>query len=380
MSLNVENELQAYADKMREENVENTNQEATEQVVTNEANDQAPDKAIDEVVVEEKATDELLLVAEETPQVITPTEEIVIEEEKPINVSKYTDGEFESIDDLVAQYKSLKNNVITGDSIMELLDKQSQENFGLSFSEVVAWKNIDYSKMGEFDVLAEYHEFKDPEITDIEIDAELAEFSLLRKTKEEITKMIEDEEITQSQYDTTLARFTKSVRQARTELSNYRDSLGLDKIKIGAVGTPQPQKQATEEDIKATKESYANYLKNVSKFKMVVDDKDGTSMDYVLNDSDKNTIAETISNPQWLLNRWQDADGSINQSKVVRDANILINATKLIKAAYSEGANRALKNHVVNEDNITLGQGRQIQSNEEKNITSISEQLMSSMM
>lgn len=380
MSLNVENELQAYADKMREENVENTNQEATEQVVTNEANDQAPDKAIYEVVVEEKATDELLLVAEETPQVITPTEEIVIEEEKPINVSKYTDGEFESIDDLVAQYKSLKNNVITGDSIMELLDKQSQENFGLSFSEVVAWKNIDYSKMGEFDVLAEYHEFKDPEITDIEIDAELAEFSLLRKSKEEITEMIEDEEITQSQYDNTLARFTKSVRQARTELSNYRDSLGLDKIKIGAIGTPQPQKQATEEDIKATKESYANYLKNVSKFKMVVDDKDGTSMDYVLNDSDKNTIAETISNPQWLLNRWQDADGSINQSKVVRDANILINATKLIKAAYSEGANRALKNHVVNEDNITLGQGRQIQSNEEKNITSISEQLMSSMM
>lgn len=380
MSLNVENELQAYADKMREENVENTNQEATEQVVTNEANDQTPDKAIDEVVVEEKATDELLLVAEETPQVITPTEEIVIEEEKPINVSKYTDGEFESIDDLVAQYKSLKNNVITGDSIMELLDKQSQENFGLSFSEVVAWKNIDYSKMEEFDVLAEYHEFKDPDITDIEIDAELAEFSLLRKTKEEITKMIEDEEITQSQYDITLAKFTKQVRQARTELSNYRDSLGLDKIKIGAVGTPQPQKQATEEDIKATKESYVNYLKNVSKFKMVVDDKDGTSMDYVLNDSDKNTIAETISNPQWLLNRWQDADGSINQSKVVRDANILINATKLIKAAYSEGANRALKNHVVNEDNITLGQGRQIQSNEEKNITSISEQLMSSMM
>ena len=380
MSLNVENELQAYADKMREENVENTNQEATEQVVTNEANDQAPDKAIDEVVVEEKATDELLLVAEETPQVITPTEEIVIEEEKPINVSKYTDGEFESIDDLVAQYKSLKENVITGDSVMELLDKQSQENFGLSFSEVVAWKNIDYSKMGEFDVLAEYHEFKDPEITDIEIDAELAEFSLLRKTKEEITKMIEDEEITQSQYDITLAKFTKQVRQARTELSNYRDGLGLDKIKIGAVGTPQPQKQATEEDIKATKESYANYLKNVSKFKMVVDDKDGTSMDYVLNDSDKNTIAETISNPQWLLNRWQDADGSINQSKVVRDANILINATKLIKAAYSEGANRALKNHVVNENNITLGQGRQIQSNEEKNITSISEQLMSSMM
>lgn len=380
MSLNVGNELQAYADKMREENVENTNTENVEQVNT-ESTEQVIDQAAEQVVVEESTTDELVLVTDETPtQETTINQEIVIEEEKPINVSKYTDGEFESIDDLVAQYKSLKENVITGDSVMELLDKQSQENFGLSFSEVVAWKNIDYSKMEEFDVLAEYHEFKDPDITDIEIDAELAEFSLLRKSKEEITKMIEDEEITQSQYDTTLARFTKSVRQARTELSNYRDSLGLDKIKIGAVGTPQPQKQATEEDIRATKESYANYLKNVSKFKMVVDDKDGTSMDYVLNDSDKNTIAETISNPQWLLNRWQDADGSINQSKVVRDANILINATKLIKAAYSEGANRALKNHVVNEDNITLGQGRQIQSNEEKNITSISEQLMSSMM
>src|SRR3989304_2177125 len=370
MSLNVEKELEDYAAQSRAA-YEKEHAEDTTDVVTEET------ESVTEPVIEETNQEDIVLVSNEIKTPDIKQEEIVIEEDKPINISKQTKGEFESIDDLVKEYRILKGNVITGDSIMELLDKQSQDSFGLSFSEVAAWKNIDYSKMDEFDVLAEYQEFKDPDITDIEIDAELSEFSLLNKTEEEISKMIEDEELTQSEYDNTLAKFTKRVRQARTELTDYRDSLGLDKIKIGATSTPQPQKQITEEEIRAAKEGYTNYLKNVSKFKMVVDDKDGTSMDYILNDSDKTTIAETISNPQWLANMWCDADASINHSKVVRDANILINATKLIKAAYSEGGNRSLKNHVVKEDNITLGQARQVPSNEiGTSLTSISDKLM----
>lgn len=311
------------------------------------------DKPVEEIVPTENTND-----SDNIPS------EFVLDEEPTLDISKYTDGEFKNIDDLVNSYKELKSNTVENTNVLEMLDAQTNEKYGLNYAELVMLKNIDYNSMDDFDILAEYEEFKDPEIPQEEIDAELEEFSILRKSKEEVSQMIEDGDITDREYKMISAKFSKKVRQAKAELTDFQNGLSLEDIKISTQAKTEKPRQLTQEEVMAQKESMRNDLKSFGKLRINLGNKDGRQdFDFDVTDDDKSSLVDTVSNPNWILDRWTEKDGSTNKNKAYRDAYVLMNFNKMIKAAYNEGVVNGSKKHVVNEDNITLGGGKAIQNN-----------------
>ena len=219
--------------------------------------------------------------------------------------------------------------------------------------------------MNEFDVLAEYEEFRDPEVTDIEIQSALREFEVLGKTKEQQQEMIDDGEITARDLELLQVKYNKQVRIARKELSEHRDSLGFENIKLGLNQAKAEVKASpTAEDIQATKKLINDDLKSLQTLRMNLGSKDAPqNLDFKPTDDERSLLADTISNPNWLGDRWNNEDGSFNKNLAYRDAYVLMNLSKMLKAAHNEGLVRGTRNHVVNEDNITLKDGRQVTNN-----------------
>lgn len=374
--IDVQAELQKIADEQNAtEAAETTTNEVVEETIIEDSSI-TEEKPIEDVsIVETKE-----VVAEEKPVVVN--DDFVIDDNVPaFDVSKHTDGEFEKVEDLIAEYKNLKGNVLTGDSLLANLDEQCIKEFNLPFAEVLAWKNTDYSKMDEFEILSTHLIMEDNAITDLEIEAELAEFEMLKKTKEEIDTMIEDGELKKVDYDNTVARFTKKVRHDRNALTVHRDSLGLDKIKIGtpSVKTEVEQPQ-TEEEIKVHKQNVRDGLNNFSELKINLGGKDNKEiMNFKIADADKDVLAEVMTNRNWILDRWKDEDGSINGNKAFKDGYVLNNFSKIVKAAYSEGLTMGAKAKTMKEDNITLGEGRTVQSETKNSVQAEADKLYAAM-
>lgn len=359
----IDNDIQDLVNLSFDE-VKTTDAPLTEEVKTETKDEVVIDnkeKKDDLEVVNNKVSDDLEVITEDKP--ITPIaetkEEIVDLEDKPFNVSKYTDGEFENINDLVDEYKKLKDSYKPVTNIVALLDEQSNEKFGMDFSEVMAWKNTDYEKMNEFDVLVEFEQYKDPEITQVELDAELEEFEVLNKSQEEIDQLIEDGEITAKEIKSIQAKFEKKVRNARQELSKFRDGINFDDIKV-PTQIEQKQKPPTQEEILALKNNLKDNLKSFSKLRINLGDKDSQHpFDFMVTENDINNLVETLSNPNWIADRWKAADGSMTNSQAYyRDAYILSNLPTMLRASFNEGLVKGSKEQVMKSDNITLKDGR----------------------
>jgi len=353
-------ETQEVSNENNEQVVENENLERD----TTATEDNKPTPAVEEEggldFVSEETSDEIEV---ETTEQTTDelASEFVLDEQstQDFDISSYTDGEFSKVEDLVNEYKALKENTLSSENIFEQLNAQSEEKYGLSFSEVMAWKNTDYNSMDEWAVLSEYEEMKDPDVTDLEIKAELEEFSLLKKSQEEINEMIEDGDLTQREYDSLQAKFTRRVRNARHELSEFRDNLGFDDFQVNGYQQQEKQYQPTEEEIAAQVKQMEQELNSLTKLRMNVGGKDSPSnLDFNVTQDERANMLNTLSDQNWLVNRWANEDGSINKNKAYRDTYILMNFNKMIKAAYSEGMAKGSKETVVNEDNITLGKGK----------------------
>lgn len=363
------------------ETVENTEENITEQPVSGETTDTTettvPDNA--ETTTEEPAKPESngiefvsddsntgeVVVDETTETPDTTQTELVIDEN--LDISSHTNGEYSKVEDLMSDFNALKESTLTGENLFELLDKQSEEHFGLTYSELVAWQNTDYDSMSERDVLAEKMEMEDPEITRDEIDFELAKYDLLNKTQDEIAEMIDDKEISQREYDILKNEFNRSVRLGRSSLKKFRDeNIDLSKISVNTQAQKQEQYQPTEEEVNKSKEDMRADLNGFSNLKMNVGDKDGNSVNFKIDDSEKDSLVDTLSDPSWLAKRWTNEDGSTNKNRAYMDAYIIQNVNKMLKAAYSEGIAKGAKETVVNEDNITLGNAKPVPSSGKK--------------
>jgi len=359
----------------KEENQEVTNENSTtgdDQQVENENLEQ--NDSVEAVVEDENVSDDLDFVSEEDTTVEDSTDdnkqteekladEFVLGDKPTIDVSSYTDGEFESIEDLVSEYKALKENTLSSENVFEQFENQAQEKYGLSFNEIVSWKNTDYNSMNEWDILTEYEQMNDPEISDSEIENELYEFEILKKSEAEIAEMIEDGDISERELKGIQSKFSRKVRSARQELSEFRDSLGFDDFKVSA--QQQEVYKPTQEDIDASIKQMEQELNSLTKLRMNLGGKDSpVNLDFNVSNEERATMLDTLKNPNWLANRWANEDGSINKNKAYRDSYILMNHSKMIKSAYSEGLARGAKQTVVNEDNITLGNGKTQSSGE----------------
>lgn len=353
----------------KDENQEVTNETGdTGEVQQAENENLEQDTTVEAVVEEENTSDELDFVSEEE----TTTEETTEAEAKPnesiadefllgdkptVDVSSYTDGEFESIEDLVSEYKALKENTLSSENVFEQFEDQAQEKFGLSFNEVISWKNTDYTSMNEWDVLTEYEQMRDPDVTDSEIENELYQFDILKKSEAEIAEMIEDGELTDREYKGIQSKFSRKVRAARQELSEFRDNLNFDDFKVSS--QRQEVYKPTQEEIDANMKQMQQELNSLTKLRMNLGGKDSpVNLDFNVSDEERSNLLNTLSNQNWLVDRWANEDGSINKNKAYRDSYILMNHSKMIKSAYSEGLARGAKQTVVNEDNITLGNGK----------------------
>lgn len=336
----------------------------TEETTTTEAATETETEEVEDAVLETTPTEkevEIEKTVEGDKPVVETPKDISFEEDKPINISKQTDGEFEKIEDLVTKYKELKENVITGDNLIEYLNKQSEQEFGMSFNEIVEWKNTDYSKMDEFELLAEHELFKDSDVSEVEIDAELAEFELLKKSDSEIKEMIEDEKLTEKEYALVQAKFNKKVRTARAELTEYRDSLDLGKIKVPTTAKADAPNQPTEEEINAAKEQTKTDVESLGKLKFNVGGKENPkALEIMITKEQKESMVNSLNGGSWVLDRWKNEDGTIDRQKVYRDNYVLKNIENIVKTAYNEGIVNGRKEQVINEDNITLKDGRTI--------------------
>jgi len=273
-----------------------------------------------------------------------------------IDISEKTGGEFKNIDELLESYSSLKEKTQPIDNVFEYLDNQSFEKIGLSFSELASYRTLDFDNMNEFDVLAEYQQMKDPDISEIEIQSELKQFEVLSKTESEIAEMIEDGDLTQNEYDLISAKFNRTIRTARRELKEFRDTLELDNIELPvSISQEDKPKQFTQEDIDNHAKTISEELKSFKTLRLRLDSKDSNSnLDFKITDEERDSLTNNVKHPTWLVDRWSGEDGQIDKTKAYKDAYVLMNLNKMVKTAYNEGVARGKKDNVVEEDNISL--------------------------
>jgi len=335
------------------EKVEETTTDDVEVVKEDDSEDavliKEEEKEIDEEVLEKENKEE----SEEGIVDINETSETDISN---IDISEKTGGEFKSIDELLESYSSLKEKTQPIDNVFEYLDTQSLEKVGLSFSELASYRALDFDSMNEFDVLTEYQQMKDPDISEIEIQSELKQFEVISKTESEIAEMIEDGDLTQNEYDLISAKFNRTVRTARRELKEYRDTLELDNIELPvSISQEDKPQQLTQEDIDNNAKIISEELKSFKTLRLRLDSKDSDSnLDFKITDDERELMVNTTKQPSWLLDRWTGKDGQIDKTKAYKDAYVLMNFNKMIKSAYNEGIAKGTKKNVIEEDNISL--------------------------
>jgi hypothetical protein len=348
---------EAVAEMSSEETSEETSEEVTEDT-TEEVIDNTDENIefVAEDVVEEEVITEESVAEEDVVQ-----DDFVLDDN--INISNQTEGEYETVSDLLADYNALKESTVSGEDLFERLDEQAESEFGLKYHELVSWQNTDYDNMNAMDVLAEVMEMNDPDIDREDIIFELEKYDLLKESPEKIKEMIEDGEISQRDYDGLKRGFKADVRLGRASLKQFRDdNLDLSKIKINTAQKQEQAYQPTAEDIENQKQEMRSDLNGFNKLRMNVGGKEVDNVDFNIDDSEKDELVETLSDPSWLAKRWTNEDGSTNKNKAYRDAYIIKNVNKMLRAAHSEGIAKGAKQTVVNEDNITLGSAKPVGS------------------
>lgn len=346
----------------------------TEDVKETETDAEDLDDSSDSITFEEEAEEEVVSIANND----TENANDIIVEEEDIDVSRFTDGEFSSVKDLVNSYKELKENTLNGDDLISYLDEQSEKEYGLSYSELNQWKNMDIDSIDEMDLISDFLILKDPDISDIEIEAELAEFELLNKTKEEIKELIEDGEIEEKDFNLLQAKFNKRVRESKRGLEEFKSSIDTSKIKIPTGVNKDKSAQPTKEDIEAYQSSVRKEISSLNSLKLNLGGKDSQAViSYALSEKDKGDLSDTVLDSQWVVNRWRNESGEVDKKKVYRDALILNHFNKIAKVIYNEGVAKGSKQTVVNEDNIDLKNGRAVPQKESKSMKDISDGLLS---
>jgi len=279
-------------------------------------------------------------------------------------ISSATDGEFSSTEDMFEAYNNLKETV-SGKTLMETLDSQVEDAYGegVTFSDIVEYKSRNFDEMDRFKLISEYEQMKDPEISEKGLAAELRPYDLLGKSEAEIAEMIEDERITQDQYDDLDARLDRQSREAKNALKEFQDSINIDELSIPAPKSTEPVVPAeTEEETKARLEYYDKAIGSLNGFKVEVGTKENpASLDLAASEEDRNGVREFLSEDEsgqnFIDKRWKDEDGIIKMEQLSEDSYKIINYERDIQIAYTQGKSAGAGKEVKDINNIDFNKG-----------------------
>lgn len=288
------------------------------------------------------------------------------EEERSLNkISELTDGEFESEEDIVEAYKEL-NSKISGTTLIEQLNSQVEEihGEGISFADVMEYKNKDFDSMNEIDLIVENLYLQDPDITDAEIRAELRQFDLLNKSESEIEEMIEDEVITKDKVEDLRAKLVRESRLAKTALKGFQDEINIDDLEISSPKQPKEepeQQQPSKEEIEAMVKKYNQTIDSLKEEVVQVGtDKEPHELKLAISDEDRKGIKEFLSGDEtqsWSQKRWFNDDGTVNIDLLATDVNKIINYERNLSVAFQQGKTAGVSKEVKDIDNVDFGKG-----------------------
>lgn len=283
--------------------------------------------------------------ATEAPPIETPPP--VVEPEKTaFNETEWlkekTGGKYENLENILSEVEKLSKT--PSGSLTELskkIDAACEEKYGVTYKDIVDLKSKNFDEMDETDVYTEHLLFSDPDITDQEIEAKLLEYEILFKSNEEIEGIKDDmDEKEKQDFDKRLqvlnAKFTSEIRKAKRELTEFRDSLSLDEIILGAEEQVQKQPQISAEEIAESFYSSLNDYKDSVAFK--TDNGDEVKIDIALSDDEKKSLSNIVGNwTNWQSERWIDNEGKLKVSQMTSDLDKIINAEKREKLVYNQG-------------------------------------------
>lgn len=280
------------------------------------------------------------------------------------NISELTEGAYETPEELYEEFKRV-NTKVTGKTVLESLNDQIEEKFGEGYtlSDVVEYQNLDFDNMSPFELLEHSLNLEDPEITDREIEAELREFNLLKKSEAEIAEMIENEELTKNEYDSLEDKFLRKVRLAKKPLKEYQSTINIEDLEIHSPNQPEIKPTKTPEEVKADSDRYEAIINDFKGVKIEVGTKeDPYEVNLEASDDDRNGIKEFLAGDEkgrnWIEKRWIGDEGVVDMAKLREDAWKIENHDRNVKIAFTQGKSAGVKKEVKDINNIDFEKGK----------------------
>lgn len=280
-------------------------------------------------------------------------------EEEPSNeslsslIEEKTSGEFKDIDSLIEAVKKPKVNSL--EEAISQAEEATKEEYGMSFSELMREKSLDYDKYEEegltdWDVVLKGKKVSDPDISEKELDyLENVKYAPLFMSKEEQENLIKEGKITETQIKALDIDFERELRSSKNALKERQKELKYPDVS----GQKKVSEKEAEEQAKLG-ENIKNYFEKSKEVSLDIKDGDDTiPIKFELNEASKAETQKVLSDPKGLLGqRWANEDGSLNHEAYVRDIHILQNLGEISKAIYKEGASKGSENTVKDINNI----------------------------
>lgn len=167
----------------------------------------------------------------------------------------------------------------------------------------------------------------------------------------------------------------------KPKLSQYESSLVLPDTSKGeatpaAPAPPTPEELATQ---KADRDRYLSLtdtgIKNLKEFKALVKDEEvELPVSYLISDEERaktKAITESLYGSfDYFVERWKNADGSLNEAKLAEDITLLENREKIFQKIANESAAKRMAHKVAASRNINIqpntGSGRPVLQTNDK--------------
>lgn len=360
----VDNEnIQNEEDNASEGSEQNENEESHEQDIINKANEEASSESNEEDNSEENEANEneedgSTLSYDESGNEINSqeveTEEIdhssLIEDE----MRRATGDVFKSPDEFVEAYNGLLETV-SGKTYLDNLNEAAASEYGegVSFSDLVEYKNRDFDNMDDLSVVSESIEKEFGDITPEQLEAHMRPYALLKLSDKRIGELIEDGEVTQTQVDDLKARLTRKAMTARSELKGFQDSINIDELEISSpeIADTTPTPQESEADRVARLEAYNQVITSMpgNTFEFGTSE-DPKSFTIEKTDEDRNGVSDFLKGDtfngvdrNFIDRHWTNEDGSVNIQKLSEDMYKVINYERDVKLGIAHGKSEKSK-------------------------------------
>lgn len=246
---------------------------------------------------------------------------------------------------------------LTPDVINKKLDDYSNEKFGLSYINALAYKNRDIDKIAETNdaaLVIEHMQLKaNGRLTETEVRAKMAKFDLLFMDDEDYRKYIEDNNVTPQQELDIEAEYDGLLRDAIEEIKKTQASIDFTPVKFKAkkAEPTKPEEQPKKEDLdKALRDVAGTFLKTFSNEEITIMNEKGdetlAKITIEATESDKNKTLEAMP-----LERWITSEGKYDPEKHVREIHKLENFDKYMKLAYQAGIDKGKKSEAIDVHN-----------------------------